>query len=473
MKSFSKLLLLLLFIFIILSGCKKEVKAPVQQEDNLAVTGYVDKNVSKPPKKVEITIPENVLETLKTVSPVRNKQELRKFPYPYNAMLSICSDIDNTTLDEFELYHRFLNTKEETQYGKGVGLDIGDSMWMYMGSSFPETTDQKGSGQDKVFTYFTGTDTSKPHYPDKIKRYYKAGWIDSLHTYGDFSRVNIKDIYFKRQYAIDAWKILNDEDIKFKIWINHGNEGNKQNFGAYANGAFYHYQEGDDPKSQYYHTDLIIKNGIKFLWNSRGETDFGVDDPLFPIKLRDGKSLWGFHRYTNDITNNKIDWTWTPGSIYKQLTKERLDQLVQKQQYSIVAQHFGVSGNELFNQKNIDALKLLTDYKDNGRILVARTSRLLNYSLMQSNIKYSIIKDDEKTWINIHSISDPIFGDSKPELDDIRGLTFYTENPEKTFLLLDSKIISSDLIQRNLEDSTNKKSIAVKWFYDDTTDYTK
>ena len=60
------------------------------------------------------------------------KVSLRKLPYPYRAALSICSDIDGTdTAEKFIEIQRFLNTKAVTKMGKGVGLEIGNSFFMY------------------------------------------------------------------------------------------------------------------------------------------------------------------------------------------------------------------------------------------------------------------------------------------------------------------------------------------------------
>lgn len=70
--------------------------------------------------------------------------QLRKFPYPYDAMLAISSDIDNTTVEKFEKYHRFLNTLEQTSYGPGLGLDIGDSAWFYVVNDSLINFDQEG-----------------------------------------------------------------------------------------------------------------------------------------------------------------------------------------------------------------------------------------------------------------------------------------------------------------------------------------
>ena len=55
--------------------------------------------------------------------------ELRKFPYPYKAAFTICSDIDNTeTVEEFIKIHNIIN---RTDTDSCLGLDIGDSFWFY------------------------------------------------------------------------------------------------------------------------------------------------------------------------------------------------------------------------------------------------------------------------------------------------------------------------------------------------------
>lgn len=399
---------------------------------------------------------------------------LRKFPYPYQAMLAISSDIDDTTPEEFVAYHRFLNTKEQTPVGQGLGLDISDSMWMYMGNNQEGKTDSEGHGLDHVMTYFVGTNPKQLHNANQIRYYFKAGWIDSIHTFGDFSRKNTNDVVFSRSLAEEAWKAMNESGIKPKVWINHGNEANKQNFGAYNPLLFSRYQAGDDPKSPYYHTDLTIKNGIKFVWNSTGQTTFGYDNPLFPIQLRDGQKVWGFNRYTHDKVNKVLDWTWNPRSLHRQITKERIEKLLQANQYSIVAQHFGgYNWGFPLSDADIAELRMVVTYEDQGKLLVARTSRLLTYALTQQYVHYAVVKENGKTWINIINIQDPIFGTQKPNLEDVRGLTFYTDDPEQTYILLDQVPVKSMFIQRNPPDSTGKKSISVKWFDPDYTDYSK
>lgn len=406
-------------------------------------------------------------------APSYEGKDVRKFPYPYNSMLAICSDIDDTTLEEFETYHKFLNTKEQTPYGEGIGLDVGDSMWMYMGCDSKAKVDKHGNGYDNIMTYYKGTDASQKHNADKIVKYINSGWIDSLHTFGDFSKDNEKDTAFNRDLAIKAWDELKSIKANFKVWINHGNRANTQNFGAHSSSKFMSYQNGDNPNSPYYHTDLTINNGIKYIWNSLQDTNFGHDYPLYELSLVDGKKAWGFHRYNRGVVNGKDDWTWNTKYLHLQLTKNNLDNLVKHNQYSIVAQHLGIDAEDLFSEDNINSLRMLADYQSNGKILVAKTSRLLSYATAQKHILYTKGKVNNTEYININCISDPIFGKSTPSIDDLRGITFYSDNPENTVLLINNTVVDSNEIQINSKDETGKGSISIKWFKFDQTDHTK
>ena len=61
---------------------------------------------------------------------------MRKFPYPYQAMLALSSDADSETLRKFNLVHQFINTREMTPAGRGLGLDFADSFFMTTGTIY-------------------------------------------------------------------------------------------------------------------------------------------------------------------------------------------------------------------------------------------------------------------------------------------------------------------------------------------------
>lgn len=84
-----------------------------------------------------------------------------------------------------------------------------------------------------------------------------------------------------------------------------------------------------------------------------------------------------------------------------------------------------------------------------AKLIVAKTSRLLNYANVHKNVSYAKATENDKTYINIDYIDDPIFGRSVPDLDEIRGITFYCDNPEKVVLLLNKSKIDQNEIQVN------------------------
>ena len=119
-----------------------------------------------------------------------NRVNLRKFPYPFKAAVAICNDIDETTtVDEFLEIQKFLNTTRETSIGKGVGLEIGNSFWMY-------SADLKDN-----FTYFKGLTPGPSENASIIRDFIKSGYLDVIHTFGNFSRVG----GFKREMAVKAF----------------------------------------------------------------------------------------------------------------------------------------------------------------------------------------------------------------------------------------------------------------------------
>lgn len=428
---------------------------------------------ASPVSKVEdIKVPEPAKAALQEASSKDHPVLLRKFPYPYSAMLAISSDADYTTLEEFEEYHRFLNTKEVTPHGNGLGLDIGDSSWLYIANDTLEKVDQQGHTVEDSLSYFRGLNPKEHKDSDKIVQYFKAGWIDSLHSFGDFSR-NDQSAKFTRSLAVDAWEAMKESGFKPKVWINHGSESNVQNFGGYNPKTLFKYHAGDDPNSPFYHTDLTLRNGIRYVWNSIGSDQFSTNDPLFPINLRDGHKVWGFKRYTHDISKGKLVWTWESDLISQQITKPRLEQLISEEKYSIVTQHLGKRSQGFpFTPEGIQSLQMLKAYNEEGKILVARTSRLLDYSRCYKFIRYGVTDFEGKTYINIEKFEDPVLGPSIPTLDEIRGITFYVDHPENTFLLLNLDPIPEDTIQRNEPDGNGRKSIGVKWYEPDYTDYT-
>ena len=140
---------------------------------------------------------------------------LRKHPYPFVGSLAICSDLDRCSFPDFVTLHRFLNTREETPLGQGLGLEVGDSFWMF----------SAGSRTDDSFSYFEGLTSAPSRHAEFIRNGIEAGYLDCLHTYGHFSQFG----GFRRRHAEVALGALEELNLRVKVWVNHAGNHNFQN----------------------------------------------------------------------------------------------------------------------------------------------------------------------------------------------------------------------------------------------------
>ncbi|MCL6592732.1 MAG: hypothetical protein K6T31_02030, partial [Alicyclobacillus sp.] len=393
---------------------------------------------------------------------------LRKFPYPYQAMLAIASDADHATLRKFILVHQFLNTREQTPLGPGLGLDISDSCFMYNGSDIPGFTDAGAVPMSQMMTYFQGVSAVRKD-ADALDAFIHCGWIDSLHTFGDFSRRQEGRTLFTRALASQALQALAAHGDRISVWIDHGNAANVDNFGAYGVSPFYNYQQGANPRSPYYHTDETVAYGIHFVWADLHSSVFGRDSVIYPIRLPSGQKVWGFWRYT-DLGRNaqgQVQWVWDPYNLSRQLTETNLENLESKHQYAVLAQHL-TGGNDWvpLPPDAVASLQRLADHARAGKLLVARTSRLLQYNVSQQYVRYQV----NGRRINIVAVEDPVLGTHIPTLEELRGLTFYVDNPAGVEIAVNQQPLPDELVQRNPNDGQHP-SVGIRWFPEDTHDY--
>lgn len=402
----------------------------------------------------------------------------RKFPFPYQAAVTITSDIDGCTLDELGAIHEYLNSQVDTAMGRGLGLDIGDSFWMFVATDIEGTIHPDGRTLADQMSYWRGV-SSDPFCAEAIRHYLKCGWMDSLHSYGDFSRKNPQDIHFTRTLAEMAAEHWKETDQTVEVWIDHGNAANVQNFGG-ADLDRQHYQAGDNPGSPYYHTDLLSNFGLRFVWGSTRapmESKLGRSSLLYPRTLRDKQKLWGFYRYTNSGLSNEGNprWLWSAHLLKHQLNSDNFRLLKENNWYASFAQHLGGHSNlyQPFRPLESEPLRMLAEEYRRGEILVTRTSRLLRYNLADLYVEWSgkVHPEDSRITIDISSIDDPHRGSYLPCVEDIRGLTFYCNDPSRVSITLNDQPIDPNLIVRNPADYTGWPSIGVAWHQPDTRNY--
>jgi hypothetical protein len=233
---------------------------------------------------------------------------------------------------------------------------------------------------------------------------------------------------------------------------------------------------GDLPGSPAYWADCARRAGIKFFWSyipteqAAFRRTFGAPSLLVPATFRDGSRFWHFTRY-----DRYRPYADTMDSL---LNAANLERLVRDRNFEIVYTHFGYWSdnsnrvNPELSPSSFDALRLLKAYQDAGRILVAKTSRLLRYNLALDRLAFSAAASEEGCVIDIRAIKDPQFGDFIPALRDVRGVTFYVPDRSKAEIWIDGSKVPETAIQRNPADDAGRQSIGIKWFEPDYTDYT-
>ena len=422
----------------------------------------------------------STLSTATTVSISKQVNiHLRAFPYPYRAMLSIDSDADHVDLRKFNIVHAFINSKAETPLGQGLGLDVSDSFFLYDDSNLPGPIDVVGSKTvANEMTLFKGISDQPSVYAPILLDYMRHGWIDTFHSSGDFSRLPGSKQHFSRQLVVKAlaWLAKHHAPAIADL-TDHGNQYNVGNFGSYHSQGFYAYQQGEVPTSPYYVADLYQHEGVHFLWPDRFDSKYRRSTEIYPIRLANGSMIWGFHRFTGYVRTwrtpkgYRMDhWrlVWTPDGLWEELLPSSLQRLISRGGYAIVANH--LEGNEDYtplNSSDVEALVHLAHLQDQGKILVARTSRLLFYNLIHQGLRYRVYKDaqNQKTVIDITKIIDPVDGDFVPTWKQLRGVTFDVPQSSSVQLVVDGQPVpATDVV-------LSANTIGIAWYPPDTTDW--
>jgi len=401
---------------------------------------------------------------------------LRKFPYPYKAAMAICSDIDGTTtVEEFLEIHKFLNTKEMTTMGRGVGLEIGDSFMMYA----PPIC---------AFSYYS----ANPGNAQIIEKFIKAGYIDFIHSYGEKPD-------FTRKDAIKAIEELRKNGCKVDVWVDHAttvdNLGDDRTLGL-----------GDHPDSTAYHSDLTLDYGIKFVWLGRVTMIVGQSVPItlatfasiydrdHPIhslvnmtkefaknvlavfgnkkyamhksyelmritRLDDGQKAYEFIRFDNywkgvatGATSKRLSYV---------ISKRTLERLKKVGGFMIVYTHLGKNSDcsqEIANETQIALRDLAAEY-ERGNICVTTTSKLLNYYLNHKYLNWSYQTKGKEIIITISGVADSVFGSFVSTIYNLQGITFYVPDKDKTRIYIADNEIAN--IQRNPPDYAGRESVTI------------
>jgi len=398
--------------------------------------------------------------------------QLRQLPYPYRAMLAICSDLDETPgRSVYWEIMRFLNTTEETAMGSGVGLEVGNSIYFDM-----------PPGQ---FAYWNTDEAGR----EMVRTLIHSGHIDCLHSYGDLATT--------RNHAERALEELISHDCKLEVWIDHGTAAT--NFDPDIMQG-----HGDELDNKAYHADLTIDYGIKYVWRGRVTSITGQDVParstgiykwshpiasgrtllkeaakrrlartgnmkyamhglnktLHPIVLRDEKPVYEFMRCNPHWGG--VSSCDQGRHIGKVLTDEMLDRLCKRGGTCILYTHLGKINDPSvpFDAEVTEAFRWLAEAFRSGSILITTTRRLLGYCRAVREISFDSSWDSKGLHIKLRTkSSESITGELSSM--DLCGLTFYVSTPEKTRMTVDGCEIAN--LIHNKPDHTGQPSVSLAW----------
>ncbi len=383
---------------------------------------------------------------------------LRRWPVPYRAALAICNDIDGTTWSDFVALHRFLNTTQSTPLGDGLGLPVGNSYWMY--TVRPDN--------DPGFAYFDDLDGRPSAFAPRMREWMRAGLLDVLHTYGNFSQHG----GFRRVHAERAAAELTRHHVRPAVWVNHGDVHNFQNIHgpggertSLGGRAYHRGADGVPVRTVEYHLDITHELGIRFLWTGELTQDIGQDRPLsarehlfatHPIKpkpwlrrdlpalgrawaSRDGTPSRGMHD-NRLLRLHPLD----PGPFYRfvrfgrygpdrmdhvpiLLAGRSLDGLADSGGAMVLFVHLGKRvdpGGPVLSAETMQGLRGLARRYHDQQLYVQTTSRLLRYIVVRDHLRYAAAPAGDHTVLDIQGVDDPVLGRFVPTADDLAGVCF-------------------------------------------------
>ena len=386
---------------------------------------------------------------------------MRRIPYPYRAMLAICSDLDETP--DRHVYvetTRYLNTHRMTSMGPGVGLEVGNTIY------FDMPPDQ--------FAYWNTDDAGRA----MIQALIRSGHIDCFHSFGDLART--------RGHAGRALDELARHDCRLEVWIDHAVA--PTNFGAdIMRGT------GDLPGAAAYHADLTCGFGVRYVWRGRVTSVIGQDiarrlagicrrkhqvssartlgkevakgvlarlgsakyvmhganQVLRKTRLRDGRPVDEFLR--SNPHWEAVDKGDTADGLADVLSAPVLHRLMDREGCMVLYTHLGkIRGRqEPLPPRTREALGRLAALYREGRILVTTTRRLLDHCLGVREVAFRALPREGGLTLDV---TVPLEG---------AALSFYVAEPERTGMRVNGREVAA--LRCNGPDHTGRRSVSIPW----------
>ncbi len=345
--------------------------------------------------------------------PVRPRDAaVRPLPLPFRGALAISNDAEYLQREFLEVLMAYLNTTQLTPWGRGLGLRVTTSAFFF-------------SAPDYNLTYFAGTSAEGRHTADaeRMREYLRAGWMDTIHAYGDFDGVG----GCTRAHAATVLREIERIGLRLEVFTNHGSTANTQNVGR---DAAYH---GGDVKSHpSYHADLLERHGVRYVWTdsqvypvARGPGLLAAvwrwrhpvpTTTLVPLRLRDGREVLGFQRLRG-TGNNAPNLS----SFGRQLEHIDFARMYAENGATILYQHLGVLDRvdarctpatvpavTAAPERYLGGFARLAAEQARGDLWVAGAAELLRYLEMVAEVSVRRMGADELEVIFPRFVRDPM-----------------------------------------------------------------
>jgi hypothetical protein len=382
-------------------------------------------------------------------------------------MLAICSDLDETPEGSYFEVIRFLNSRERTTMGVGLGLEVGNTIYFDMGPG--------------KFSYWNSTDESRA----TVRLLIKSGHVDCLHSFGDLAT--------HRRHAGRALDELSKHGCSLKVWVDHAVA--PTNLGSDIMHGF-----GDVRGHDAYHADLTLAYGLRYVWRGRVTSTVGQDRPpslaglwtprhpfasgrtlakewakqtlqvlgdgryrphqtnalTTPVRLRDGQRTLEFLR--SNPHWGGVSCGDTSDGLADVVTDAFLDRLVRRNACCVLYTHIGKrrgrAGEPPLSLATQARLRGLALRSAAGEVLVTTTRRLLDYHQARDSVALSMSSDGSTRVVNL---SFPTGGDTAVP----HGLTFYIDAPEEVQIRLNGHLYRDAVC--NPPDESGRPSLSIQW----------
>jgi hypothetical protein len=173
-------------------------------------------------------------------------------------------------------------------------------------------------------------------------------------------------------------------------------------------------------------TRSAVKEAVKVVLGRLGHPRwvmYGANRVCRPCTLRDGRRAWEFLR-TNPSWGGPGE-SATAAGIGEVLTPRMLDRLVSREGVAVVYTHLGkVRDRERpFDARTEGALRLLARMRDERKIFVTTTQRLLRYLTVRDSLRCRSAIEGERFVVTLEAVEDPVSGPRPPAARDLDGLT--------------------------------------------------